>query len=136
MSIKDVLAAGIRWYNELGSVMTITTVDREYGNFAGQYCSGVGKAVYNYTLLGRFDTEGKSLGWVVSYNNQYLNANSTAAWSGQIQIDRNTSMPVILTTWLLTTQTQPEDNWSSTNVGFDKFTTTPQEEPPKACYTN
>lgn len=136
VSVKNVLAAGSRWYNELGSVMTVTAVDIADGNFAGKYCSGVGKAVNNYTLLGRFDSDGQSLGWVVSYKNQFLNAHSTAGWSGQLQMDPSTSQPVILTTWLLTTETQPQNNWNSTNVGFDKFTTTPQNHTLKACYTN
>ena len=33
-------------------------------------------------------------------------------------------LPIILTTWLLTSQTTLEDNWESTQVGFDQFTQT------------
>lgn len=115
------LTSGSRWYNELGSVMTITKVNFTSGSFAGTYNSAVGNATKEYELRGCFDTDGRSLGWVVSYQNKYLNAHSTASWSGQIQVTPGVQKPIILTTWLLTTQSSPPDNWASTNVGFDTF---------------
>ena len=91
--------------------MTVTGVNQTTGSFTGTYNSAVGKAYKKYELQGRFDTEGSSLGWVVSYKNQYLNAHSTAAWSGQVQCAQG-QKPVIQTTWLLTTsQTAPADAW-------------------------
>ena len=105
--------------------MTITHIDPEKGNFSGTYCSAVGNAEKEYGLLGRFDNAGFTLGWTVTYNNKYINAHSTASWSGQFQQDPKTKEPTILTTWILTTQTDPEDDWQSTNVGFDTFTQNP-----------
>ena len=105
--------------------MTITKVDELQGNFTGVYCSAVGQAEKEYALCGRFDTGGQTLGWVVSYNNQYMNAHSTCGWSGQIQIDPDIREPVIFTTWLLTTQSTPQNDWNSTNVGSDTFTKMP-----------
>ena len=72
-------------------------------------------------MVGRANTEGNTVGWTVVFKNQYLNAHSTATWSGQFQTDKSGN-DVILTTWLLTTQTTPPDNWRSTRVGFDYFT--------------
>ena len=115
----EYLKSGSKWYNELGSVMTITKVDRITGSFSGTYNSAVGNATWEYELRGRFDTRGSSLGWVVSYQNQYRNAHSTAAWSGQRQVQGRER--IIQTTWLLTTQTSPADAWKSTNVGFNTF---------------
>jgi hypothetical protein len=112
---------GSKWQNELGSVMTITDVNQITGNFAGTYNSAVGDATKEYGLQGRFDIEGFTLAWAVSYKNEYLNAHSTAAWSGQVQICWG-KQPTIQTTWLLTTETTPADAWKSTNVGFNTFT--------------
>ena len=37
MSKKPVLEADSKWYNELGSVMIMTTVDTQTGVFTGTY---------------------------------------------------------------------------------------------------
>ena len=108
--------------------MTIKFIDYVNGNFSGTYCSAVGDAEKEYGLQGRFDNDGRSLGWSVAYKNQYRNAHSTASWSGQIQVDPKTLQPHILTTWLLTTQTDPIEDWASTNVGFDTFMQVPPNE--------
>lgn len=102
--------------------MIINEVNQTTGDFTGTYNSAVGKAVKEYKLCGRFDTDGFTLGWVVSYHNNYLNAHSTTAWSGQVLTTSDeTKKPVIQTTWVLTTQTSSADAWKSTNVGFDTF---------------
>ena len=102
--------------------MIINNVDPKTGIFTGQYNSAVGEAEKFYSLVGRYDTASDSptLGWTVSYQNQYENAHSTCTWSGQHQCVSGT--PTLLTTWLLTSQTEPSDNWKSTDVGFDVFT--------------
>ena len=98
--------------------MIITDINQSTGSFTGTYNSAVGEAFSEeYELQGHFDTEGSSLGWVVSY--PY--AHSTSAWSGQVQMLAGEE-PMIQTTWVLTTQTSPADAWKSTNVGFDTFT--------------
>ena len=56
------LKSGSKWYNELGSVMTITEVNQNTGSFSGTYNSAVGKAAKEYELQGHFDTKGSSLG--------------------------------------------------------------------------
>ena len=125
VKITDVMTTGSKWYNELGSVMTIDHIDVENGDFCGTYCSAVGQAEKEYPLSGRLDTEGFSLGWVVTWKNQYMNAFSTTSWSGQYQVDPVTRETVIVTTWLLTAQSTPQDDWNSTNVGFDEFLSHP-----------
>ena len=112
-----------KWYNELGSCMNlITTLD---GTLTGTYESAVGNAEYSYVLAGRYDTltDRRSLGWTVTWvNERHFSSKSTTCWSGQYQIQPQTQEPQILTTWLLTVQTTPEEDWNSTNVGFDVFT--------------
>ena len=112
------------WYNELGSRMTLVIND---GAITGKYESAVGKAIYEYTLTGRYDAdapqdEGVSVGWVVTYRNSSLNAHSTATWSGQYFNEGSSLGERILTHWLLTTSTLPKDIWKSTNIGTDTFT--------------
>ena len=123
ISKKPVLEADSKWYNELGSVMTITSVDTQTGVFTGTYESQVGQAGKTYLMSGRYDNTGDTLGWTVNWLNFYLNAHSVTTWSGHSQIQSN-GQPIILTTWLLTSQTTPEDNCESTQVGFDQFTQT------------
>ena len=101
--------------------MKITEINAILGTFRGTYNSTVGCAENEYLLLGRFDTTGRTLGWVVSWQNQYLNSHSTTSWSGQAQYDPTISDFVILTNWLLTEETSREDEWNSTNIGHDTF---------------
>lgn len=112
------------WYNQLGSEMTLTT-DKD-GGLTGKYRSAVGKAEDWYYLSGRYDVlpppnEGDSVGWVVTFRNQKLDAHSTASWSGQYFNDSNER---IITQWLLTSSTIPDNVWDSTNIGTDTFTRT------------
>ena len=118
-----------KWHNQLGSTMTLTRWDESNGSFFGKYCSAVGKAKQQYDLVGRFDTEGDTLGWVVTYRNNYLNAHSTCTWSGYVEVSPGKeSKPIILTTWLLTSQTRNADDWAGTNIGFDTFSVDPPSE--------
>ena len=113
------------WHNELGSTMTIKSVDQNAGSFSGTYCSAVGEAKKEYVLSGRFDPCGDTLGWVVSWQNSWQSDPSTTAWCGHLKV-LGTPQPVIFTTWLLTSSTTSKDSkdedWQSTNVGFDTFT--------------
>jgi len=110
------------WYNQLGSNMALTA--DENGGLHGKYHSAVGEAEDFYILTGRFDTsppsdEGISVGWVVTWRNRKLNANSTTTWSGQYF---DVGEERILTQWLLTSSTEPKSAWKSTNLGYDTFT--------------
>jgi len=114
------------WYNQLGSTMTLNAPTAD-GGLDGTYNSAVGDAKYDYILTGRFDAcpppdMGISLGWVVTYHNNYNNAHSTATWSGQYFNDSGDE--TILTHWLLTRSTLPgpKNVWNSTNLGTDTFT--------------
>ena len=107
------------WYNELGSEMNLTIKE---GLVTGTYHTAVGDAKGIYFLAGRADaTSDKTpnIGFVVSWQNQYANAESVTSWSGQYQI--NNEEEVINTFWLLTMETDPKLNWRSTLVGNDIF---------------
>ena len=76
-------------------------------------------------LTGTYDKDGTesggTIGWSVTYNNtEHGNSKSTATWSGQRQLTLNGS-PIIPTTWLLTSQTVPSNNWESTLTNQDLF---------------
>ena len=114
--------AGQKWYNELGSTMITESYDAESGVFSGKYRSLVGTAERFYLLTGRRDMAGNTIGWTVNWQNADLNAHAVTTWSGQLQ-KSPFGDPVILTTWLLTAQTEPRNDWDSTNVGKDEFFT-------------
>lgn len=114
------LESGSVWYNELGSKMVLN-IDG-VGGLTGVYNSAVGDAKSDYVLVGRYDSKQSppTIGWVVQWVNQYKSVNSVTSWSGQIMIVKG--VPTIMTTWLLTSQTNPQDEWESTLIDQDMFT--------------
>ena len=82
-----------------------------------------------YPLVGEINTSpetGQAIGFVVVWQNEKKNSNSVTAWSGQLQLVNDEE--VITTTWLLTQETDQEDDWESTLVGKDIFTRYPPIE--------
>ena len=126
-SPETAISVGQTWYNELGSTMVITSLDPQTGVFGGNYQSLVGDAKNCYVLTGRKDLDGYTTGWTVNWQNSYQNAKSVTTWSGQQQFN-SIGEPVILTTWLLTSQKTPDNDWESTLVGFDTFSQTPPSQ--------
>jgi len=108
------------WYNELGSQMILQIQGKR---IVGTYNTRVGDASGNYELVGQMDIdidESTAIGWVVVWNNQYGSSDSVTAWSGQVQVIDE--IEKIVTTWLLTAETEPDDTWHSTLIGKDTFT--------------
>lgn len=115
------------WYNELGSSMTLSTNGK---NITGMYQTAVGNASGQYDLVGQIDTNigsSTAIGFVVMWNNSLDSRDCVTTWSGQCQVINGED--IIVTTWLLTGETNPGDNWASTLVNKDTFTRTrPTEE--------
>ncbi|HWH08341.1 MAG TPA: avidin/streptavidin family protein [Candidatus Thermoplasmatota archaeon] len=113
------------WYNELGSKMTLKTNGAQ---LMGLYETAVGAAKGEYPLAGLFTLDPEpTLGFVVAWQNSFGSLRSTTAWSGQYQ--NQSGVESLVTTWLLTSDTTPDQNWASTLVGQDVFTRQP---PPRA----
>ena len=112
------------WYNELGSQVDFTVQGNQ---LTGTYQTAVGDADGIYPLVGQINTSietGQALGFVVVWQNPKKDSNSVTTWSGQAQeIDGD---DVITTTWLLTVETEIDEDWKSTLVGKDIFTRNPQ----------
>ena len=126
MLVANCFKKSSKWHSQLGSTMTLTSLDESKGSFFGKYRSTVGNVKCEYDFVGRFDTEGDTLGWVVTYQNDFLNAHSTCTWSGYVKLNPcKESKPIIITNWLLTYQTRNADDKTATNVGCDIFTTNP-----------
>ena len=104
------------WYNELGSTMELEIP--EPGELSGTYQSGVGTSG-QFDLVGSFDPNNNTLGFVVTWNNGAVERNSTTTWCGQYFNDAGDE--VLLTTWLLCSSTPEGDIWDSTLVGQDQF---------------
>lgn len=108
------------WFNELGSQMILQVNAK---NITGTYHTKVGDASGKYELSGKVDTdndESTAIGWVVLWNNEFGSSDSVTSWSGQIQV--LDGIETIVTTWLLTTETDEDDTWHSTLIGKDTFT--------------
>lgn len=124
------------WYNELNSQMDLTVSGNQ---IKGTYWSAVGEAESKYELIGMIDTnpddektKGTAVGWTVVWNNSRKNAHSVTTWSGQYQINEKTKCEEIITIWLLSRETSPQADWSSTLVGQDIFTRNKPSEEAKA----
>ncbi|HEU0015154.1 MAG TPA: avidin/streptavidin family protein [Longimicrobium sp.] len=104
------------WYNELGSVMTLTS---DGTSLSGTYVTPVGEANGTYTLTGSVNTDtDPALGWVVLWNNNSGDSNSVTTWCGQYYSEQE----VIIAMWLLRSEMSEGQNWAATQVGEDIFT--------------
>jgi Avidin family len=113
------------WYNELGSEMILQVNGVVV---TGTYQTAVGNAQGIYGLYGATDSEpavptNQAVGFVVVWENGYGSSNSVTAWSGQWQM--YDGQEIITTMWLLTSETDPSQDWKSTLVGKDVFTRNP-----------
>lgn len=116
---------GGQWFNELGSRMVIDVHD---GMITGQYHTGVGEAAGEYELVGRIsmpNNDNRAIAFVVAWQNGMQDTDAVTAWSGEVrEVDE---IQYMTTTWLLTRETLPKNDWRSTAVGKDYFTRTPQD---------
>lgn len=112
------------WYNELGSAMELTV---DGSSVFGTYHTAVGEAKGSYPLTGMIDTQSmeqnQAVGFVVAWKNESGSSHSVTVWSGQFQSVEG--QEVLTTTWLLTRETEPEQDWKSTLIGHDLFTREP-----------
>ncbi len=113
------------WYNELRSMMIIEDHGSE---IIGRYQTAVGDADGWYQLVGRVSLpadDNRALGFVVTWQNETRQTDSCTVWCGEVRETDGTQS--IETTWLLTIETTPGDDWKSTLVGKDRFTRIPPE---------
>ncbi|MBS0364057.1 MAG: hypothetical protein JSR98_22005 [Proteobacteria bacterium] len=102
------------WVNELGSTMTVTTVNGAV--FSGSYQSSDGNGgQVTGTLNGV--VSGETLAWTVSWQPA---VDSTTAWSGKFLVDDNDDV-YIYTLWYLSEGDQDAPVWQSFLAGQDTF---------------
>jgi hypothetical protein len=111
------------WYNELGSKMVLRV---NGATITGKYQTKVGDADGLYDLVGRISVpadDNRTIGFVVAWQNDKRQTDSLTAWSGEVREVSGTQS--ITTTWLLTIETTPDNDWKSTLIGKDLFTRLP-----------
>ena len=91
--------------NELCSVLTIKSYDSNSGLFTGTHKNIRGVAKGDFAVADYKDPKGNTLGWTLDWMNAALDACAVITWSGQTH-----GGEVILTTWVVTRETQFEDN--------------------------
>jgi hypothetical protein len=111
------------WYNELGSTLVITQVDKD-GTVSGTYetvvSNGCAKGVFAVTGRTDIDGGGATVGFAVTWVNAQSKCNSTTTWAGQYRGPMGQES--LTAVWLLVMKTDVEDSWASTLVGEDVFT--------------
>ncbi len=109
------------WYGRHGSRLELTV--RHDGTIEGTFFAPGDGAAGAFPLVGLSDPrsfEGsRSFGFVVVWNNDYVNQHSATSWSGQYQIVNGEEL--LTTNWLLTRETPPDECWAATMVGSDTF---------------
>ena len=113
------------WFNELDSSMLIEEI--KDSTFRGKYHTKVGDAEGQYELVGRVSVpsdDNRTVAFVVAWQNGKKDTDAITAWSGEVREVQG--VQYMTTTWLLTIETAPKDDWASTKVGKDFFTRTPQ----------
>lgn len=103
------------WVNQFGSRLTLE-VDG-HGDLTGTYSSGFGPlAGRTHRVLGMYDVpDGPAV--LLSFLVDWAEAHCVTAWSGQCFVEERE----IRTTWLMTAETAPGDEWKATVVGHDMF---------------
>ncbi len=114
------------WYGQRGSRLELILTHA--GHLEGRYYTANNDEAQGvFDLIGMSDTRSfggsRSVGFVVCWNNEYVNQHSVTAWSGQHQMINGEE--VLTTNWLLTRETSPEQGWAATMVGSDTFKRTP-----------
>jgi len=118
------------WYGQRGSRLELHLTHD--GHIEGRYYTANNDEAQGvFDLIGMSDTRAfggsRSVGFVVCWNNEYVNQHSVTAWSGQYQIVNDEE--VLATNWLLTRETSPEHGWAATMIGSDTFKRTPVAQP-------
>jgi Avidin family len=104
------------WENELGSVLVLKDDGR--GTLRGSYRTATEpNGQVEYRVRGSYDVTAvgtcKVIGFVVDWGSHH----ALTAWSGRYDPRDET----IRATWLMTTESDEQDEWRSTFVGHDTF---------------
>lgn len=93
------------------------------GHLNGSYQSKVGDASGRYALVGLYDAgsagDSVSVSFCVCWLNDAKNSHAVTGWAGNFAQDRHGDF--ITTTWLLTEEVDPADEWEATKIGQDVF---------------
>lgn len=109
-------ALGGTWVNQLGSHLTLR-VDGD-GVLRGEYMSGMGPlAGHSHPLQGIYDAPADGSPVLLSFVVDWTEAHCVTAWSGLCIPERDE----IHSTWLMTSETPPGEEWRATVVGHDVF---------------
>jgi Avidin family len=104
------------WRNQLGSRLYLE-VD-ESGTLTGSYRSGAGLLAGKvYPLHGSCDPRVSAAPMALGFVVDWCEVHGATAWVGHYFPQEG----VIRTTWIMATETEPEDDWKSTVIGHDVF---------------
>ena len=119
--VGDLLAPGQKWYNyETTAQIVIDKLNTKNATFAGTYQITNRDVPANFPFRGEFDPEGITIGWVVSYSNEYINYHSLGVWTGYARVAPESQKPYLSMSRLIAHQ----DNYNTTS-GYGTFSLLP-----------
>lgn len=115
--VSNIIAPGQKWCNDDTSVLfEIDKVNTKNATFAGTYGIIHDGTISKFPFRGEFDPMGITIGWVVSYWNEYINDHALGAWTGYARVQPDGQRASLSMTRLIA----HEDN-SNTTTGCDTF---------------
>jgi Avidin family len=104
------------WSNQLGSHLSLEV--NGSGTLTGQYRSGTGPlAGTPYPLHGSCDPRPTAFPMALGFVVDWREVHGATAWVGHYFPEEE----VIRMTWIMATETDPQDDWKSTIIGHDVF---------------
>ena len=122
INVGDILGPGQIWHNyETSVLLAVDKVNTINSTFAGTYGIVSDGTISKFPFRGEFDPNGITIGWVVSYWNEYVNDHALGAWAGYARIDLATRRAILSLTRIIAHQ----DSYNTT-TGYDTFVLEPK----------
>lgn len=123
---------GGRWVNQLGSEMVVSVGPG--GRLEGEYCAAAGSlAGKSYPVLGHCQVRTDGRLTPIAFIVAWTEAHCITAWCGDY-----VAGPVeeIRATWLMTSETEPGEEWRATVTGHDVFRRAGGGDPASSALTS
>ena len=116
--VGNVIAADQKWQNyNLSVILKIDKVNKANSTFAGTYGIVRNDETAEFPFRGEFDPKGITIGWVVSYWNEYENNHALGAFAGYLKLGGDR-----IPRWTIPVTRIITHEDTTTDCGFDGFT--------------
>ena len=113
----NVLAPGQKWRNyDTGAVLEFEKVNKVNFTIAGTYDITIEPPTSRFPFRGEFDPKGITVGFIVSYWNDYIDDHALGVWAGYVKIEPQSRQYVLSMSGMIA-----HENNQNTTSGYDTF---------------